>query len=161
MSISCLFTFSLSLLKRAHTYLVAHRCRRRRRRRCCNGEWKSSSSCLTLSFPYSFTHIISLSLSLSLSHTHTETYTQCQSLSPSNTLFSLSLSLSHGPSAKRIRRATEQPRTRCPLDSSLSLPSRSRFETRPCDQIGLFLKGLGNKFAYKSSPKRLLTFGLF
>ena len=132
MSISCLFTFSLSLLKRAHTYLVAHRCRRRRRRRCCNGEWKSSSSCLTLSFPYSFTHIISLSLSLS-----------------------------HGPSAKRIRRATEQPRTRCPLDSSLSLPSRSRFETRPCDQIGLFLKGLGNKFAYKSSPKRLLTFGLF
>ena len=30
-----------------------------------------------------------------------------------------------------------------------------------CDQIGWFLKVLGNKFAYKSNPKRLLTFGLF
>ena len=30
-----------------------------------------------------------------------------------------------------------------------------------CDQIGQFLKVLGNKCTYKSSPKRLLTFGLF
>ena len=30
-----------------------------------------------------------------------------------------------------------------------------------CDKIWQFLKGLANKFAYKSSPKRLLTFGLF
>ena len=30
-----------------------------------------------------------------------------------------------------------------------------------CDQIGRFLKVFGNKFAYKSIPKRLLTFGLF
>ena len=29
-----------------------------------------------------------------------------------------------------------------------------------CDQIGRFLKVLGNKFALKSSQKRLLTFGL-
>ena len=27
-----------------------------------------------------------------------------------------------------------------------------------CDQIGRFLKVLGNEFTYKSSPKRLLTF---
>ena len=30
-----------------------------------------------------------------------------------------------------------------------------------CDQIGRFLKVLGNNFTCKSSPKRLLTFGLF
>ena len=30
-----------------------------------------------------------------------------------------------------------------------------------CDQIGQFLKVLDNNFDYKSSPKRLLTFGLF
>ena len=30
-----------------------------------------------------------------------------------------------------------------------------------CDQIGRILKVLGNKFAAKSSLKRLLTFGLF
>ena len=30
-----------------------------------------------------------------------------------------------------------------------------------CDQIGWFFKVLCNKFAYKSSPNRLLTFGLF
>ena len=33
--------------------------------------------------------------------------------------------------------------------------------TIQCDQIGRFLKALGNKFTLKSSPKRLLTFGLF
>ena len=30
-----------------------------------------------------------------------------------------------------------------------------------CDKIGRFLKVLVNKFAYKSIPKRLATFGLF
>ena len=30
-----------------------------------------------------------------------------------------------------------------------------------CDQIGRFLKVLVNKFAYKSSPKILVTFGIF
>ena len=30
-----------------------------------------------------------------------------------------------------------------------------------CDQIGRFLKVLGNKFAYKRRPKRLQTSGLF
>ena len=30
-----------------------------------------------------------------------------------------------------------------------------------CDQIGRFLKVLDNKFAYKSSPNRLMTFGAF
>ena len=30
-----------------------------------------------------------------------------------------------------------------------------------CDQIGRFLKVLGNKFALKSIPKRLLSFGIF
>ena len=28
-----------------------------------------------------------------------------------------------------------------------------------CDQIGRFLKVLESKFAYKNSPKRLVTFG--
>ena len=30
-----------------------------------------------------------------------------------------------------------------------------------CDQIGRFLKVYGNKFACKSSPKSLLTYGVF
>ena len=30
-----------------------------------------------------------------------------------------------------------------------------------CDQIGLFLKGLGDKFSYKSSPNIWQLFGLF
>ena len=34
-------------------------------------------------------------------------------------------------------------------------------QNKQCDHIGRFLKVLGNKFALKSSPKRLLTFGLF
>ena len=35
------------------------------------------------------------------------------------------------------------------------------YSDEQCDQIGRFLKVLGNKFAYKSSPKRMLTFGPF
>ena len=35
------------------------------------------------------------------------------------------------------------------------------FGRTQCDEIGRFLKVLGNKFALKSSPKILLTFGLF
>ena len=35
------------------------------------------------------------------------------------------------------------------------------FTNNQCDQIGQFFKVLGNKFTLKSSPKRLLTFGLF
>ena len=30
-----------------------------------------------------------------------------------------------------------------------------------CDQIGLILKGLGDKFSFKSSPNILQSFGLF
>ena len=35
------------------------------------------------------------------------------------------------------------------------------FTNNQCDKIGQFFKVLGNKFTLKSSPKRLLTFGLF
>ena len=46
----------------------------------------------------------------------------------------------------------------CP--SKNSTPLISMFRGRQSDQIGRFLKVLGNKFAHKSTPKRLLTFGL-
>ena len=42
------------------------------------------------------------------------------------------------------------------LASTAEPPSLSQ-----CDQIGRFLKILSNKFAYKSSPKGLVTFGQF
>ena len=38
-------------------------------------------------------------------------------------------------------------------------PIQGTYEER--DQIGLLLKGFGNKFSYKSGPKYLLTFGLY
>ena len=37
----------------------------------------------------------------------------------------------------------------------------TRDQANQCDQIGRFLKVLGNKFCFKSSPKYLVAFRLF
>ena len=47
------------------------------------------------------------------------------------------------------------------VDCCSEVSNSQQFLSKQRDQIGRFLKILDNKFAYKSSPKRLLTFGLF